>query len=380
MKNIKINHLPTLTWNKNLVNFANVNINNEYNEEPVAEYRNREEIVKQSLNHNDFDKMLTSISGGRKRETYIAGKVSIYNEQDFQTGMGAEFEEYLKENTNESYVLEIEENKKYDKPVLIKYQYPNKSSKVGRYLIKVGENSDVTYIINHYSDRDAEGLNAISSRFYLEKGAKFKLIVVNLLGKNFTRLDDIGVIAKENASFELVSLELGGLDTYSACLVDLREKNAKFYANTGYMEVGEESCDMNYVAISEGKKTESKINVKGVLRDKAKKTFRGTIDFRTGSKGSIGDEQEDVLLLSDSVINKTVPVILCEEEDMDGRHGATIGRLDEETLFYFKTRGIDEIQANKIITIGRLNYISKMICDEEIECKINDFIENVMLK
>ena len=45
-------------------------------------------------------------------------------------------------------------------------------------------------------------------------------------------------------------------------------------------------------------------------------------------------------MLGDGVINKTVPLILCAEENVVGNHGATIGELDDETLFYFESRGI----------------------------------------
>ena len=73
--------------------------------------------------------------------------------------------------------------------------------------------------------------------------------------------------------------------------------------------------------------------LRALYRTGLKKTFRGTIDFRCGSSGSVGDEQEDVLLLGENIVNKTIPLILCEEEDVDGRHGATIGRLPEDMLF-----------------------------------------------
>ncbi|HCJ91382.1 MAG TPA: hypothetical protein DHV71_05810 [Acidaminococcaceae bacterium] len=107
------------------------------------------------------------------------------------------------------------------------------------------------------------------------------------------------------------------------------------------------------------------IDVKGVLADRAVKIFRGTIDFRNGSAGSVGDEQEDVLLLDEDVINKTVPVILCEEEDVDGRHGASIGRLSEDILFYLATRGIGEKEAQRLMLRGRLAGIARAIPDEE---------------
>ncbi len=97
---------------------------------------------------------------------------------------------------------------------------------------------------------------------------------------------------------------------------------------------------MNYVARHHGRKTESLMESSGVLSGEAFKLFRGTIDFVKGCPGSVGNEKEDVLLLGDDVVNQTIPLILCAEEDVEGNHGASIGELDEKTLFYLMSRGL----------------------------------------
>lgn len=59
----------------------------------------------------------------------------------------------------------------------------------------------------------------------------------------------------------------------------------------------------------------------GVLAGKAFKLFRGSIDLLPGGSGAKGQEQENVLLLGDGVVNQTIPLILCGEEDVEGNHG-----------------------------------------------------------
>lgn len=72
--------------------------------------------------------------------------------------------------------------------------------------------------------------------------------------------------------------------------------------------------DINLVVNHIGKKTNCNIQVDGTLKDAAEKIFRGSIDFKTGSSDSKGAETENVLLLGDDVVNKTIPLILCAEE------------------------------------------------------------------
>ena len=90
------------------------------------------------------------------------------------------------------------------------------------------------------------------------------------------------------------------------------------------------------------------------------------IDFIRGCKGAKGDEREDVLLLGEDIVNKTIPLILCQEEDVEGAHGATIGDLSEEILWYFRSRGIDDETASELIATGRLLGSVRKIPEKEL--------------
>ena len=121
--------------------------------------------------------------------------------------------------------------------------------------------------------------------------------------------------------------------------------------------------------------TECEIDTSGALKDAAKKVFRGTIDFKTGSSNSVGNEKETVLMLGDDVVNKTVPLILCAEENVVGNHGATIGELDDETLFYFESRGISRAQAENILARASIERFARTVDDEVLRAQILQTLE-----
>ena len=73
-------------------------------------------------------------------------------------------------------------------------------------------------------------------------------------------------------------------------------------------------------------------------------------------------------------MNKSLPVILCAEDDMSGTHGSTIGRIGADELFYFQSRGIDEKAAEKILSQAKIKSIADEIPDEELKDKISAFI------
>ena len=163
---------------------------------------------------------------------------------------------------------------------------------------------------------------------------------------------------------------LGGRATYDNCSVTLAGAGSRFEANIGYRLEGEELMDMNCEAIHTGKKTESLIRASGVLFDRASKLLRGTIDLRRGCAGAVGNETEDVLLIDDTVRNRSVPVILCSEEDVVGNHGASIGRLDEDLLFYLQSRGIDSEAATELMAKARVDAIIRRIPDGQLRAAL----------
>ena len=134
---------------------------------------------------------------------------------------------------------------------------------------------------------------------------------------------------------------------------------------------------MNVIVNHIGKKTMSDITAEGTVQNHAAKVFRGTIDLRTGCSGSEGKENETVLLLGDDVVNKTIPLILCSEEDVKGSHGASIGELPQDILFYFASRGIEKEIAEKIISRAKLETLCQGL-DEKTADLLQKTIDEVI--
>ena len=99
------------------------------------------------------------------------------------------------------------------------------------------------------------------------------------------------------------------------------------------------------------------------------------IDFKNGCQGASGNEQEETLLLTPTVVNKSIPVILCDEEDVAGEHGATIGKLSNDILFYMNAHGISKEAAEKIMCLAKINNVAAAVPDENLKEKISQYVE-----
>ena len=206
----------------------------------------------------------------------------------------------------------------------------------------------------------------------LESGARARLIQV-ITGTERT-INNVSAILSDGAELEYISLNIGGEDTLSDINARLDGRGAKFEADIGYKVSNEGKLDINLLAELLGKRTETRINASGVLSEKADKTFKGTIDFKNGAVGAKGKEKEDVLLLDETVRNRTVPLILCAEEDVEGSHGASIGRIDERQLFYMRSRGLDEQTIYKLAARARLDMVIRRIDDEQTNARIRQIL------
>ena len=110
------------------------------------------------------------------------------------------------------------------------------------------------------------------------------------------------------------------------------------------------------------------------MLDQAKKMYRGTIDFRAGSSGSEGDENEDTLLLSPDAVNRTIPIILCQEEDINGHHGATIGQLSDDVLFYMLCRGFSEEEAKSLMIRAKIMRVANLIPEGDLRSHVSAYL------
>lgn len=203
-----------------------------------------------------------------------------------------------------------------------------------------------------------------------ENGAEIELIQLLAPKKNALLYNEIIGHCHGTGRIVLRQVMLGQGDVYAQTGVALVGDESAFTADIGYLSRKQQTLDMNLVVNHWGKKTTCEIHAAGALGDAAKKIFRGTIDFKRGSSGAVGSEQETVLMLGEDAVNKTVPVILCAEEDVEGTHGASIGELDDETRFYFESRGIDRQTAEKLLSRAAIERVARLTACENAQAAI----------
>lgn len=269
----------------------------------------------------------------------------------------------------------IDAHTKMAEPLRLSFEYTEDWQELSCYDIKVGEEAEAVILMDFFSQPEVSATAAVKVHYDIAKNGSLTIIQTQRLGRGVTFIDDITGDVGERASFNLIQVVLGGHETYLGCTGELIGRHAAIDIKLAYLVKNEDTLDINYVADHIGKKTESNIRVNGVLRDKAQKLFRGSIDFKHGCSGSVGAEIEDVLLMDEGVVNKTIPLILCAEEDVEGSHGATIGKLSDEMLFYLRSRGIPDAEVYEMMARARIDAIASSIPDDVTRELISDYLK-----
>ena len=217
----------------------------------------------------------------------------------------------------------------------------------GAFVIEVGDNAiaNVNFVDNL---QDSVNLTCIQSN--QEQESKLDVNIVN-----FTNLYTI---------FKYVGL--------------LSAPSALFNLNHAYLGTGQAQLDFNYNCIVLGKSCECNINSVGALKDNSVKHFKGIIDFKTGCAKSVGQEKEECLLIDATAHSTTLPAILCSEEDVDGKHATSVGKIDENVLFYLMTRGLTKTEATKLIIQSHFKAILRNINNAKLQEQILNNIDKVI--
>lgn len=271
---------------------------------------------------------------------------------DFETGVGADMRAYLNFLAGGTAVLATEEGEEAEAAIRVTTHEGEASG--ASIDIVAAPNSTFSIALSLDSDADAPAFMGSTMRVFAGAGARVDITVYLTASDAVTCVEDSGFVLDKDARVSVRHVVLGGGFTATGLAADLRGDRSRIDVDTSYLASGTQQRDFNYIIRHRGRKTVSNMDANGVLTGTSKKCLRGTIDLIHGAKGAEGNERETVLLASKGVDNKTVPNILCDEDDVVGNHGATIGHVRPEQLFYAACRGLSQEQAEALFLSAKL--------------------------
>ena len=298
-----------------------------------------------------------------------AGKVYLPLPRLFERiecGMGQEVTDYVESQAFKSDFYNVPARTKREEPIVVAVSAAqNQCANTG---VIVREGAEATVVIAAFAGDAGDSGNAAASgdandsnanddalptsaaltRIVVEAGAKLHLIEMLGVNEGQQHLESVGLEIHQDAAVDVKQYALGGSTIGLGLTANLVGARARLDLNNRYHATHEETLDINHLVRMRGTSTRAQLTESGVLNEAAKKTLRATIDLVRGAKDAQGNEIETVMILGDDVVNKTMPVILCDEDDVAGNHGATIGSVSPEQLDYLAARGLSRQAAEQL--------------------------------
>ena len=263
-----------------------------------------------------------------------------------ETGMGAKVTDWVASQAADATYVEVRAGEKNHAPIVV--DVDSNAGTVSDTGVMVRHDADATVVVVSHGADDAKRTSAALVRIVVEAGAHLRLVEVVAEGDAHQHLESVGISADEGATVDVRQFFLGAGTTAAGICCALRGDDARVDLQSHYLGQGNQVLDINHVVRMAGKNGRADVRESGILNDAAHKTLRATIDLVHGGSGSKGNEIESVLVNGDDVVNKTMPVILCDEDDVQGNHGATIGSVDPQQMDYLMGRGLSREQAQDL--------------------------------
>ena len=349
-----------------------------YNELPVITFRwlrandlKLVEILPEAL---DYDKDYVVSGAGHLRP---AGAVNVADYLgDYKGTNETELAVVLEEARVKNHIVSGPE----EDLVHLRYDLSGTSANLleqNTFEVRTGETLNV--LLEYYGGAEAEFASTLNL-IHVAPGGVLNLYKVNELPHTVRHIEQRYARVEEGGSVNYLSIELGARETVVHYLTDLVGNESKGHLKSIYIGNEERIIDLSHQMSHWGRRSTCDMEIRGALTDRARKYFRGTLDFKKGSAQSEGGEVETVMLLNKEVKSFAIPLLLCGEHDVIGNHAASAGQIDEDKLFYLMSRGFAEDEAKRIIVESAFRPIIDLVPGEALKESIVRRVAELMKK
>jgi len=238
-----------------------------------------------------------------------------------------------------------------DKPLYILHISTGKVAHIC-HGIHLGEQAEAS-IIEHYTGiEDAAGFTNVVTQVRLLGGSKLKHIRLQQESIKQTHIGRVSVQQHRDSRYHSHSIALGAALSRVDLVTTLAEAGAACELNGLYLTNGRQHADHHTVIEHQAPHCVSREMYRGVMDGRSRAVFNGRVVVREGAIKTDSAQSNANLLLSAKAEVDTKPELEIYNDDVKCAHGATIGQLDVNQLFYLQSRGLSEEEARQLLTFA----------------------------
>ena len=251
---------------------------------------------------------------------------------------------------------------------------------ISHILVLVDEGASVTYV-HEAASPDETGSNSLHAgivEIQVMQDATFKFVELQSWGRHVWNFSHERARVERGGNLDWIFGAIGSRLTKNFSELDLAGEGAQGRMSGFYFTDGNQHLDHDTQQNHFAPHTTSDLLFKGALKGKSRSVWQGMIYVAPGAQKTDGYQANRNLVLSEGARADSIPGLEILADDVRCTHGATVGKLEAEPLFYLKSRGIPQNEAEKIVVEGFFDPIFQRIPFEGVRERFQQYIADKM--
>lgn len=278
---------------------------------------------------------------------------------------------------NGGVFLYIPENLQIETPIQsIFWQEDPEITLVNHVLVVVDKNSSITYVENYLSHNgEHETVANIVTEVYALDGAKVAYGAVDNFAAATTTYVNRRGIASRDATIDWALGQMNDGNTVSENITRLVGDNSTSQAKAVSVGRGNQIQNFTSMMHHDGKASDGFILQRGVMTEGSTAIFNAIGKIEHGGTKANSEQESRVLMLSEKSRGDANPILLIDEDDVTAGHAASVGRVDPLQVYYLKSRGLTEEEAQRLLIHGFLDPVVSQLPIESVKKQLKQVIE-----
>lgn len=274
----------------------------------------------------------------------------------------------------EGLALELAAHTVTSQPIQMVWVTSGRHLVMPRVQINLGRHGELSLIETHVGLAPHQGLTNAVHQADLGEGAVLRHYKVVLEPEQATHVASLAVTQQASSQLVAFYLALGGGLIRHEAKVTFQGPGAESVLNGLYVADGDSQMDNQTVVDHAVPHCVSHQLYRGILDGHANAIFSGRVYVRPDAQKTNAFQTNNNLLLSETASVNTKPQLEIDADDVKCSHGATIGRLDEQSLFYLRSRGLDPEMAKSLLSVAFASQVVDQIPIDSLRNQLNAWL------
>ncbi|MEL6366169.1 MAG: Fe-S cluster assembly protein SufD [Pseudomonadota bacterium] len=261
--------------------------------------------------------------------------------------------------------IRIDRGAKLEQPIVVRRRASTDGAVHVRSKVRVGAGAEATIIEIDEVETGGAFINLYTD-VEIEAGATLRRYVAERLDEGAVLADILAADIDARGVFEQAVLTAGARLVRRETHIDLAGAGAACRLASAVLAGQKQHADLTSVVRHIAPGCETRQQHRAVLADAARGVFQGKIKVERDAQKTDGRMAAHALLLSDTAEANAKPELEIYADDVECAHGATVGALDADALFYMRSRGLSEREAQALLIDAFLAEAFEMITDEDV--------------